>query len=220
MTRTVTVTTKPVSAAVAPTIALKNVLAVDGEYCHTDSVPICSSANETTMPRSPPRIAPSSGMTQRLSSRLCRTRNRRAQVISFAPFGEYATWQRSHSSPEPRLPGVVSGVEPRPLQRRTRRSRTGWRRSAYMLRHEAQRSSDVVHGGLEPVAEVAVRQSARRPSQYLLRWARPRSLRAASAPAASHGRWLRPGAVTPRIARRGLRPRSRRGAHRRSCVIA
>ena len=30
-----------------------------------------------------------------------------------------------------------------------------------------------------------MRQSARRTSQYLLRWARPRSLRAASAPAAS-----------------------------------
>ncbi len=60
-TRTVTVTTKPVSAAVAPMIEDRTVLAVDGEYCHRDGAPMCSSANETTMPRIPPSTAPARG---------------------------------------------------------------------------------------------------------------------------------------------------------------
>ena len=46
-TRTVTVTTKPVSAAVAPMIEDRTVLAVDGEYCHSDGALTCSSATET-----------------------------------------------------------------------------------------------------------------------------------------------------------------------------
>ena len=50
-TRTVTVTTKPVSAAVAPTIEVSTALAVDGEYCHRDGAPKCSSATETIKPR-------------------------------------------------------------------------------------------------------------------------------------------------------------------------
>ena len=88
-TRTVTVTTKPVSAAVAPMIEDRTVLAVDGEYCHRNGVPMFSSANETTRPRTPPSAAPARGMTQRLSSRLSRLRNRLAQVISLVSFGAW-----------------------------------------------------------------------------------------------------------------------------------
>ena len=83
-TRTVTVTTKPVSAAVAPTIADSTVLAVDGEYCHRDVVPMCSSADEATIPRPAPSTAPSAGVSQRPSTRLSRRRNRRAQVMTSA----------------------------------------------------------------------------------------------------------------------------------------
>ena len=85
-TRTVTVTTKPVSAAAAPTIAVRTVLAVDGEYCHRDGVPMCSSATETPTPRIPPSAAPITGMSQRPSNRLSRRRKRLAQVISLASF--------------------------------------------------------------------------------------------------------------------------------------
>ena len=93
-TSTVTVTTKPVSAAVAPMIAVRTVLAVDGEYCHIDGVPICSSATETTTPRIPPSAAPITGMSQRLSRRLSRRRNRLAQVISLASFRAIAYVER------------------------------------------------------------------------------------------------------------------------------
>jgi hypothetical protein len=79
--------TKPVSAAVAPMIEDSTVLAVDGEYCHKTGAPMYSSATETTTPRIPPSTAPARGMTQRLSSRLLRRRNRPAQVISLVSSG-------------------------------------------------------------------------------------------------------------------------------------
>ena len=53
-TSTVTVTTKPVSAAAAPMIAVSNVLAVEGEYCHRDAVPMCSSATRDADSENPP----------------------------------------------------------------------------------------------------------------------------------------------------------------------
>ena len=64
-TRTVTVTTKPVSAAVAPTIAARTALAVDGEYSHKDGAEVCSSAQDARAPRNPPTTAPIAGIAQR-----------------------------------------------------------------------------------------------------------------------------------------------------------
>jgi hypothetical protein len=96
-TSTVTVTTKPVSAATAPTIADRTVLAVDGEYDQFDGTVTCESIAMRTAAPSSPMIAPRAGTTQRLSRRYSRTRKRVAQVIRLpaAEVGEFCSGDRS-----------------------------------------------------------------------------------------------------------------------------
>src|SRR5271166_3188579 len=81
-TSTVTVTTNPVRAAIAPTIADSTVLAVEDEYCHCEGT--CAPRSMCTMTRAPtrPTSAPSSGRVQMLSARYWRTRNLVAHVTS------------------------------------------------------------------------------------------------------------------------------------------
>ena len=75
----------------------QDALAVDGEYCHRDGAPKCSSATETIVPRTAPSTAPMTGRAQRPSSRLTRRRNRLRQLISLASRGAQApsmAWRR------------------------------------------------------------------------------------------------------------------------------
>src|SRR5208283_1796042 len=79
-TSTVTVTTNPVRAAIAPTIADRTVVAVEGEYCHWAGRCALRSICVTTTAPTRPRSAPSSGRVQMLSTRYWRTRKPVAQV--------------------------------------------------------------------------------------------------------------------------------------------
>jgi hypothetical protein len=83
-TSTVTVTTKPVRAATAPTIAERTVLAVDGEYAQSAGTATWASTEIMTAAPRIPRAAPRAGTTHRLSRRYSRIRNRVAQVTSAA----------------------------------------------------------------------------------------------------------------------------------------
>ena len=74
-TSTLTVSTNPVSAAIAPTIAASSVVAVDGEYSQKDGTFQARSGNELSSPSTAPATAPISGSTQRLPVRYCRRRN-------------------------------------------------------------------------------------------------------------------------------------------------
>jgi len=80
-TSTVTVTTKPVRAATAPTIADRTVLAVDGEYAQSDGTFTCESIDIRTAAPRIPMTAPRAGTTQRLSRRYSRILKRLAQLM-------------------------------------------------------------------------------------------------------------------------------------------
>ncbi len=67
-------TTKPVSAAVAPTIAARTLVAVEGEYRQSEGSDSDSSICTVNVPKATPASAPSSGRAQRLSLRDRRTR--------------------------------------------------------------------------------------------------------------------------------------------------
>jgi len=85
-----TVTTNPVSAAVAPTMAERTVLAVDGDYCQYDGTSTARSVSSSPEPRIAPSTAPASGITHRLPRTYSRALNRVAHVMGscqrrFAP---------------------------------------------------------------------------------------------------------------------------------------
>ena len=66
-TSVVTVTTNPVSAAVAPTIAASTAVAVDAEYWNWADTWVLWSSWRSSEPTSAPTSAATSGSTQRLS---------------------------------------------------------------------------------------------------------------------------------------------------------
>ena len=74
-TRTLTVSTNPVSAAIAPTIAARSVVAVDWEYCQNEGTFHALSGHVLSSPSTTPTTAPISGSTQRLPVKYCRRRN-------------------------------------------------------------------------------------------------------------------------------------------------
>jgi hypothetical protein len=82
-TRTVTVTTKPVSAAIAPMIAASTVRAVEGEYCHASGNETASSRRGSISPSTAPSTPPRNGTSQMLPFRYCLIRKRVLQ--SFSP---------------------------------------------------------------------------------------------------------------------------------------
>ena len=81
-TSTVTVTTKPVSAAIAPMIAASTVLAVDGEYCQACGSETDSSTRGSSNPSTAPSTPPMNGTSQMLPFRYCLIRKRVLHVIS------------------------------------------------------------------------------------------------------------------------------------------
>ena len=71
-TRTLTVTTKPVSAAVAPTIEARRTLAVDAEYSREPGTETRRAPTGSSNPSRAPVIPPSNGRNQRLPFRYWR----------------------------------------------------------------------------------------------------------------------------------------------------
>jgi hypothetical protein len=86
-TRTLTVTTKPVSAAVEPTIAESTVLAVDAEYCRDAGSSIQRSNGPSIRPSSAPASPPSNGRNHRLPFRYWRVwkTSRHTAIAPIAP---------------------------------------------------------------------------------------------------------------------------------------
>ena len=76
-TSTVTVTTNPVSAALAPTIVVSNVLAVDDEYVSASGSDRLLSISSMPDPASTPVTPPANGSTHRLPRMYCWMRKRR-----------------------------------------------------------------------------------------------------------------------------------------------
>ena len=70
-TSTATVTTKPVSAAIAPMMAASTVVAVESEYCQFAGTETVSSRRGSNSPSTAPRIPPRNGITQMLLFRYC-----------------------------------------------------------------------------------------------------------------------------------------------------
>ena len=81
-TRTLTVTTNPVSAAVAPTIADRTAVAVDAEYCREAGGSTARSTNTSLEPRTAPASPPISGKNHRLPVKYCRARKRSSHTTT------------------------------------------------------------------------------------------------------------------------------------------
>ena len=81
-TSVVTVTTNPVSAAVAPTIAASTAVAVEAEYWNSAETWTRLSIRMSTEPSTAPSTAPASGSTQRESLTYRRARKTLRQLMA------------------------------------------------------------------------------------------------------------------------------------------